>query len=68
MSLRNAINGTITIVILPYSAYTSNINNKLFSPPISIIATTGLSPTTIAAIASFYTLQNSAVLPIICYN
>jgi hypothetical protein len=68
MSPRNAINGIITTVVPPYSAYASNINNKLFPPSISITATTGLSPTTIAATASFCTLQNSAVLPIICYN
>jgi hypothetical protein len=55
MSPRNAINKTTTIVIPLYLAYASNINNKLFSPPISIIATTRLSSTTIAATASFYT-------------
>jgi hypothetical protein len=68
MSPRNAINGTITIVVPPCSAYASNINNKLFPLSISIIATIGLSPTTIAAIASFCTLRNLAVLLIIRCN
>jgi hypothetical protein len=68
MSPRNAINRTTTIVIPPCSAYTSNINNKLFPPSISITATTGLSSTTIAATASICTPQNLAILPIIRYN
>jgi hypothetical protein len=68
MSPYNAINRTITTVVLPCLAYASNINNKLFSPPISITATTGLSSTTIAAIASIYTLRNLAILPIIYCN
>ncbi|KAF1828012.1 hypothetical protein BDW02DRAFT_513562 [Decorospora gaudefroyi] len=53
---RNAINRITIIVVLLYSAYTSNINNKLFLLPISIIATIGLSSTIIAYIAFFYTL------------
>ncbi|KAF1828104.1 hypothetical protein BDW02DRAFT_513235 [Decorospora gaudefroyi] len=56
MSPRNAINRITTIVVPLYSAYAGNINNKLFPPPISITATTGLSPAIIACIASFYTL------------
>jgi hypothetical protein len=68
MSPRNAINRTTTIVILLYLVYASNINNKLFPPSVSIIATIGLSSATIATIASFYTLRNLAVLPIICCN
>jgi hypothetical protein len=68
MSPCNVINGITTTVIPPCSAYASNINNKLFPSSVSITATTGLSPTTIAATASFYTLRNSAVLPIIRYN
>jgi hypothetical protein len=52
----NAINGMMTTVILPCSAYAGNMNNKLFPSPISMTATTGLSPATIAAIASFCTL------------
>jgi hypothetical protein len=68
MSSYNAINGTTTTVILLYSTYASNINNKLFSPSISMTATTGLSPATIAAIASFCTLRNLAALSIICFN
>jgi hypothetical protein len=56
MSSRNAINRITTTVVLLYSAYTSNINNKLFSPSISITATIGLSPATIATTAFFYTL------------
>jgi hypothetical protein len=68
MSPCNAINGTTTIVIPPYLAYASNINNKLFPPSISITATTRLSSTTITTTASIYTPRNSAVLPIIRYN
>ncbi|KAF1828969.1 hypothetical protein BDW02DRAFT_511019 [Decorospora gaudefroyi] len=52
----NAINRITTIVVLLYSAYASNINNKLFLLPISIIATIGLSPAIIAYIAFFCTL------------
>ncbi|KAF2812023.1 uncharacterized protein BDZ99DRAFT_367156, partial [Mytilinidion resinicola] len=48
----NTINGTITTVILPYSAYAGNINNKLFPALVGITATTGLSPAVIIAIAS----------------
>jgi hypothetical protein len=40
MSPRNAINSTTTTIILPYSAYASNINNMLLPAPISITATT----------------------------
>jgi hypothetical protein len=68
MSLCNAINRITTIVVLPYSIYASNINNKLFLLPIGIIATTGLSPAIIASIASYCTLQNLAILLIICFN
>jgi hypothetical protein len=64
----NAINGTTTTVVLPYLAYASNMNNKLFPLSVGITATTGLSPATIAATASFYTPQNSVVLPIIRCN
>ncbi|KAF1828409.1 hypothetical protein BDW02DRAFT_512369 [Decorospora gaudefroyi] len=56
MLLCNAINRITIIVVLLYSTYTSNINNKLFPLPISIIATIGLSPIIIAYIAFFYTL------------
>jgi hypothetical protein len=52
MSLRNAINRTTIIVVLPCSAYASNINNKLFPAPVGMIATTGLSPAVIALIAA----------------
>jgi hypothetical protein len=56
MSSCNAINRITTIVVLPCSAYASNINNKLFLLPVSIIATIGLSPATIVLIASCCTL------------
>ncbi|KAF1828106.1 hypothetical protein BDW02DRAFT_481804, partial [Decorospora gaudefroyi] len=52
MSPRNAINRITTTVVPPCSAYAGNINNKLFLPPVSITATTGLSPAMIAYIAS----------------
>jgi hypothetical protein len=68
MSLCNAINRITTIVVLPYSTYTSNINNKLFLLPISITATIGLLPAIIVLIASCYTLQNLAILLIIYFN
>ena len=65
ISSRNAINGTTTIVVPPYSANASNINNKLLPLLVGITATTRLSPATIALIASSYTPRNSALLPII---
>jgi hypothetical protein len=68
MSPRNAINRMTTTVVPPYLAYASNINNKLFPPPISITATIRLFSTTIAATASFCTPRNLAVLPIIRCN
>jgi hypothetical protein len=68
MSPRNAINGTMTIVVPLCLAYASNMNNKLFPPSISITATTGLSSATIATTAFFYTPRNSAVLSIIRCN
>ncbi|KAF2818021.1 uncharacterized protein BDZ99DRAFT_375130, partial [Mytilinidion resinicola] len=48
----NAINGTITTIIPPCSAYAGNINNKLFPVLVSITATTGLLPAVIIAIIS----------------
>jgi hypothetical protein len=48
MSLYNIINSTTTTVIPPGSTYTGNINNMLLPTPISITATTGLSPAIIA--------------------
>ncbi|KAF2871803.1 hypothetical protein BDV95DRAFT_451418, partial [Massariosphaeria phaeospora] len=51
ISPRNAINGTITTVVLPCSANASNINNKLLPLLVSITATTKLSPAIIALIA-----------------
>jgi hypothetical protein len=68
MSPRNAINRITTTVVPLCSVYAGNMNNKLFPPPISITTTTGLSPATIAAIASSCTLRNWAVLPIIRCN
>ena len=53
MSLRNAINSTTTTIVLPYSAYTSSINNILLPAPISITTITRLSPTIITLITSF---------------
>ncbi|KAH8691061.1 hypothetical protein GQ44DRAFT_636449, partial [Phaeosphaeriaceae sp. PMI808] len=68
ISPRNAINRIITTVVLPYSTYTSNINNKLLPALVSIIAIIGLSPTIIAIITSFCMPWNSAYLPIIYFN
>ncbi|KAF2022980.1 hypothetical protein EK21DRAFT_18376, partial [Setomelanomma holmii] len=52
MSPRNAINGMTTTVVPPCSAHAGNMNNKLFPPPVGITAMMGLSPATIAAMAS----------------
>jgi hypothetical protein len=68
MSPYNVINRMTTTVIPPCLAYASNMNNKLFPPPVSMTATTGLSPAIIAAMASFCTLQNLAALSIIRFN
>ncbi|KAK7178693.1 hypothetical protein PSPO01_15249 [Paraphaeosphaeria sporulosa] len=63
ISPRNIINGTIIMVVPPYSTHTGNMNNMLLPAPIGITATTGLSPPIIASMASFYTLQNVTILP-----
>jgi hypothetical protein len=55
MSYRNTINGIIITLTLPPLQNADNMNNKLFSPLILIIAITGLSPTIIARIAAFCT-------------
>jgi hypothetical protein len=54
-SLHSASNRITIIVVLPYSAYASSINNKLLPAPVGITATIGLSPAVIALIAASYT-------------
>ncbi|KAF1922378.1 uncharacterized protein M421DRAFT_35591, partial [Didymella exigua CBS 183.55] len=52
MSPRSEINGTTTTVVPPCSAHAGNMNNMLLPAPVGITATTGLSPATIASMAS----------------
>jgi hypothetical protein len=52
MSPRNAISGITMIVVLPYSAHASNMNNKLLPAPVGITTITGLVLAIIALIAS----------------
>ncbi|KAF1924228.1 uncharacterized protein M421DRAFT_30851, partial [Didymella exigua CBS 183.55] len=52
MSPRSEINGTTTTVVPPCSAHASNMNNMLLPALVSITATTGLLPATIASMAS----------------
>jgi hypothetical protein len=43
MLYRNAINGTITMVVPPNSAYAGNMNNTDLPIPVGMTATTGLT-------------------------
>ncbi len=68
MSLHNAINETIIIVVLFCLAHINNINNMLLSALIDIIITIRLFLTMITLIVSFWTPQNAASLLIIHFN
>lgn len=68
ISLHNTINRTTTIVMPPCSTHAGNINNMLLPTLVSIMATMGLLPATIALMAAYYILRNSAFSPTICFN
>ena len=70
MSSHNAINGMITIVVLfiPIPHHVGNMNNKLLSLSVLMIAITRGSSRIMAAIASCYTSRNRHRGPIIFVN
>ncbi|KAF2175101.1 hypothetical protein K469DRAFT_767165 [Zopfia rhizophila CBS 207.26] len=47
----NVINSITITIVLPYSAYASNMNNMLFPAPVGITVTTRLFPAVITLIA-----------------
>jgi hypothetical protein len=67
MSWRNDINGTTTMVVPPGTAHAGNMNNMLLPPPVGMIATTGLRPCWMAAMAGPWTPRNyMRAWPVIC--
>jgi hypothetical protein len=77
MSWRNNINSTTTMVVPPGTAHAGNMNNMLFPPPVGMMATTGLWPYWMAAMAGPCTPRNymlaclviryiTAVMSVVC--